>query len=47
TEPCASDRTPRSIELQATRPRRKIEPDTKAPRYLQTLRGQGYVLRPD
>ena len=27
--------------------RRKIESDPKAPRYLQTVRGRGYLLRPD
>ncbi len=37
----------RSIDVQVTRLRRKIEPDPKAPRYLQTVRGEGYVLRPD
>jgi two-component system phosphate regulon response regulator OmpR len=30
-----------------TRLRRKIEEDVKLPRYLQTVRGKGYVLRPD
>ncbi len=37
----------RTIDVQVTRLRRKIEPDPKAPRYLQTVRGRGYVLRPD
>ncbi len=37
----------RSVDVQVTRLRRKIEPDPRAPRYLQTVRGQGYVLRPD
>ncbi|MHA1568021.1 MAG: response regulator [Alphaproteobacteria bacterium] len=37
----------RSIDVQITRLRRKIEPDHRLPRYLQTVRGQGYVLRPD
>ena len=37
----------RSIDVQMTRLRRKIEPDPKNPRYLQTVRGHGYVLRPD
>ncbi len=27
-----------------TRLRQKIEPDTKNPKYLQTVRGAGYVL---
>lgn len=37
----------RTIDVQVTRLRRKIEPDPKLPRYLQTVRGKGYVLRPD
>lgn len=42
-----SSSNPRTIDVQVTRLRRKIEPDPRAPRYLQTVRGQGYVLRPD
>lgn len=37
----------RTIDVQVTRLRRKIEPDPKFPRYLQTVRGKGYVLQPD
>ncbi|MDH5749882.1 MAG: response regulator [Rhodospirillales bacterium] len=37
----------RAVDVQVTRLRRKIEPDPKIPRYLQTVRGKGYVLRPD
>ncbi len=37
----------RTIDVQVTRLRRKLEPDPRVPRYLQTVRGQGYVLRPD
>ena len=37
----------RTIDVQVTRLRRKIEPDPRIPRYLQTVRGAGYVLRPD
>jgi two-component system phosphate regulon response regulator OmpR len=37
----------RSIDVQVNRLRRKIEADPKSPRYLQTVRGSGYVLRPD
>jgi len=37
----------RSIDVQVTRLRRKIEPDPKVPRYLQTVWGAGYVLLPD
>ncbi len=36
----------RAVDVQVTRLRRKIEDDPKAPRYLQTVRGKGYVLRP-
>ena len=34
----------RSIDVLVTRLRQKIEPDPKNPRYLQTIRGSGYVL---
>ena len=37
----------RSIDVQVTRLRRRIEVDPKAPRYLQTVWGEGYVLWPD
>jgi two-component system, OmpR family, phosphate regulon response regulator OmpR len=37
----------RAVDVQVTRLRRKIEPDPKQPRYLQTVWGEGYVLRPD
>ena len=37
----------RAIDVQVTRLRRKIEPNPKLPTYLQTVRGKGYVLRPD
>lgn len=37
----------RAVDVQVTRLRRKIEPDPREPRYLQTVRGKGYVLRPD
>ncbi|HEX7005631.1 MAG TPA: response regulator [Alphaproteobacteria bacterium] len=39
--------TSRTVDVQVTRLRRKIEPDPRTPRYLQTIRGQGYVLWPD
>ena len=41
------DSNARAVDVQVTRLRRKIEPDPKLPRYLQTVRGAGYVLRPD
>ena len=37
----------RTIDVQMTRLRRKLEVDPKYPRYLQTVRGTGYVLMPD
>jgi len=37
----------RTVDVQITRLRRKIERDPKFPRYLQTVRGIGYVLKPD
>ena len=36
--------SPRSIDVQITRLRKKIEKDSKNPRYLQTIRGKGYML---
>ena len=38
---------PRSVDVQVVRLRRKIEDNPRLPRYLQTVRGEGYVLRPD
>jgi len=37
----------RAVDVQITRLRRKIEADPKVPRYLQTVRGSGYMLAPD
>ncbi|MFK7751443.1 MAG: response regulator [Sedimentitalea sp.] len=37
----------RAVDVQITRLRRKIETDSKQPRYLQTVRGAGYMLSPD
>jgi two-component system phosphate regulon response regulator OmpR len=37
----------RAVDVQITRLRRKIEADPKQPRYLQTVRGEGYMLAPD
>jgi two-component system phosphate regulon response regulator OmpR len=36
----------RAIDVQVTRLRRKIEPDPREPRFLHTVRGRGYVLKP-
>ena len=37
----------RAVDVQITRLRRKIERDPREPRYLQTVRGLGYMLVPD
>jgi two-component system phosphate regulon response regulator OmpR len=37
----------RAVDVQITRLRRKLEADPKQPRYLQTVRGSGYLLAPD
>lgn len=37
----------RTIDVQVTRLRRKIEPSPRWPRYLKTVRGQGYALHTD
>ena len=37
----------RAVDVQVTRLRRKIESNSKQPRYIQTVRGSGYMLAPD
>jgi two-component system phosphate regulon response regulator OmpR len=37
----------RAVDVQITRLRRKIEVDPRQPRFLQTVRGEGYMLQPD
>ena len=37
----------RAIDVQITRLRRKLEANPRQPRYLQTVRGAGYMLAPD
>jgi two-component system phosphate regulon response regulator OmpR len=37
----------RAVDVQVTRLRRKIEDDPRQPRYLLTVRGEGYMLAPD
>ncbi len=44
-EKCGVDTGERTIDVQVTRLRRKIEEDTKKPRLLTTVRGKGYLLR--
>jgi len=42
-----ADPNGRALDVQITRLRRKIEPKPSEPRYLVTIWGEGYVLRPD
>jgi two-component system phosphate regulon response regulator OmpR len=42
-----ADGAGRAVDIQVTRLRRKIEADPANPRYLQTVRGVGYMLAPD
>lgn len=46
-EVLGAGQSPRSIDVQITRLRKKIEKDSKNPRYLQTVRGKGYMLLPN
>ena len=39
--------TEAAVDVRINRLRRKIEPDSHHPVYLQTVRGKGYVFRPD
>ena len=41
---CDIDSGERTIDVQITRLRRKIESDPKLPKNIQTIRGKGYVL---
>ena len=43
----ASGEGARAVDVQINRLRRKIEPDPAMPRYLQTVRGAGYILYTD
>ena len=44
---CEIEGEERAVDVLVTRLRRKIEQDPKNPRYLLTVRGKGYTLRPD
>ena len=44
---CEIDAAERTIDVQITRLRKKLEEDPKLPKYIQTVRGKGYVLWPD
>ena len=41
------DGNDRTVDVQVTRLRRKIEPNPRAPRFLHAVRGRGYMLRPN
>ncbi len=41
------ENNPRTIDVQIARLRNKIENDPKVPKYLQTIRGKGYILLTD
>lgn len=43
-ELCGIETGERTIDVQVTRLRKKIEEDGKMPKYLQTVRGKGYLL---
>ncbi|NCC21204.1 MAG: response regulator transcription factor [Alphaproteobacteria bacterium] len=42
---CNMESGERTIDVQVTRLRRKLEEDSRTPRLLQTVRGKGYMLR--
>jgi len=46
-EQSAIDGGARTVDVQVTRLRRKIEQNPRMPRFLQTVRGRGYMLRPE
>jgi len=43
-EMCEMSASERSIDVQITRLRKKVEGDPRVPKYIQTVRGKGYVL---
>lgn len=42
---CGVDGNDRTVDVQITRLRKKIEDDSRVPKYIQTIRGQGYMLK--
>lgn len=46
-EMCEMSASERSIDVQITRLRKKVEEDPRVPKYIQTVRGKGYVLWAD
>jgi two-component system phosphate regulon response regulator OmpR len=43
----SADESDRSIDIRVTRLRKKIEPDPEHPRFIKTVRGEGYVFVPN
>jgi two-component system phosphate regulon response regulator OmpR len=46
-ELCQMNANERTIDVQVTRLRKKVEEDPKLPKYIQTVRGKGYILWSD
>ncbi len=44
---CEMNANERTIDVQVTRLRKKVEEDPKMPKYIQTVRGKGYILWSD
>jgi len=44
---CGGELDERSVDVQITRMRKKIEENTKQPQFLKTQRGKGYILKND
>lgn len=44
---CEMSANERTVDVQITRLRKKVEEDPKMPKYIQTVRGKGYVLWSD
>lgn len=42
----SAEESDRSIDIRVTRLRKKIEPDAEHPRFIKTVRGEGYVFVP-
>lgn len=42
---CGVDGNDRTVDVQVTRLRKKIEEDSRFPKLIQTIRGQGYILK--
>jgi two-component system phosphate regulon response regulator OmpR len=42
---CGVDGNDRTVDVQITRLRKKMEEDNRIPKYIQTIRGQGYLLK--